>query len=224
MTLQFERGISMKETKKVIVFQGDSITDCGRFREDPRNLGQGYPTRVAGQMGLKYPRDYEFYNRGVSGDRIVDIYARMKRDIINLKPDYLSILVGVNDVWHERDFGNGVSAPKFKKVFGILLDELKEELPELKIMLLEPFVCHGEATKENYEWFEQEVFLRAKAVKELAQEHGLVFVPLQADLDAMIPQASGAHWLFDGVHPTVFFHEYIAEKWMEAFFSNWAEK
>ena len=90
----------MNEAKKVIVFQGDSITDAARIRQDPYNMGQGYPTRVAGQMGLANPGTYQFYNRGVSGDRIVDIYARMKYDIINLKPDYLSILVGVNDVWH----------------------------------------------------------------------------------------------------------------------------
>ena len=66
-------------------------------------------------------------NRGISGNRIVDLYARIKSDIINLKPDYLSILVGVNDVWHERDAANGVSAPKFKKVYGMLLEELKEK-------------------------------------------------------------------------------------------------
>lgn len=212
----------MKEAKKVIVFQGDSITDCARIREDPGNLGQGYPTRVAGQLGLANPGTYKFYNRGVSGDRIVDIYARMKYDIINLKPDYLSILVGVNDVWHERDTANGVSAPKFKKVYGMLLEELKEALPELKIMLLEPFVCPGKATQDQYEWFRQEVLLRAEAVKELAQEHDLVFVPLQADLDALIPQATEKFWLHDGVHPTVFFHQYMANKWVETFEREWA--
>lgn len=211
----------MNEAKKVIVFQGDSITDAARIRQDPDNLGQGYPTRVAGQLGLANPEKYQFYNRGVSGDRIVDIYARMKYDIINLKPDYLSILVGVNDVWHERDFANGVSAQKFKKVYGLLLEELKEALPELKIMLLEPFVCFGEASKNNYEWFESEVFLRAKAVKELAEEHGLVFVPLQADLDALIPKATAQYWLHDGVHPTVYFHQYIAAKWIETFQEEW---
>lgn len=212
----------MNEAKKVIVFQGDSITDAARIRQDPYNMGQGYPTRVAGQMGLANPGTYQFYNRGVSGDRIVDIYARMKYDIINLKPDYLSILVGVNDVWHERDSANGVSAPKFKKVYGMLLEELKEALPDLKIMLLEPFVCPGEATEDRYDWFRQEVALRAQAVKELAQEHGLVFVPLQDDLNALIAQAPEAYWLRDGVHPSIYFHQYMANKWMETFEREWA--
>ena len=212
----------MTENKKVIVFQGDSITDCGRYKPEPDNLGQGYPTRVAGEMGLAHPGEYEFINRGISGDRIVDIYARMKRDIVNLKPDYLSILVGVNDVWHERDFGNGVSAPKFKKVYGMLLEELKEELPEVKIMLLEPFVCRGEASERgDYEWFESEVLLRAKAVKELAEEFGLPFIPIQADLDAMSEKVGGTYWLFDGVHPTPFFHQYLAKRWMETFEKEW---
>lgn len=207
----------MNEAKKVIVFQGDSITDAARIRQDPYNMGQGYPTRVAGQMGLANPGTYQFYNRGVSGDRIVDIYARMKYDIINLKPDYLSILVGVNDVWHERDAANGVSAPKFKKVYGMLLEELKEALPDLKIMLLEPFVRPGEDTGKNYDWFRSEVALRGQAAKELAEEYGLAFMPLQADLDALAEKAPETYWLHDGVHPTIYFHQYIAQKWIETF-------
>lgn len=207
----------MCERKKVILFQGDSITDAARFREDPDNLGQGYPIRVAGRLGLDNPGKFKFYNRGVSGDRIVDIYARMLHDIVNLKPDYMSILVGVNDVWHQRDWSNGVSAPKFKKIYGMLIEELKDALPELKIMLIEPFVLRGEATENRYEWMEAEVFLRAKAAKELAEEFGLTFMPLQADLNALTEKAPADYWVFDGVHPTPFFHQYIADKWIQTF-------
>ena len=207
----------MGDSRKVIVFQGDSITDVFRIRDDVGNLGQGYPGRVAGRLGLEHPGKYQFYNRGISGDRIVDIYARMKRDIANLNPDYLSILVGVNDVWHEVYCQNGVSAPKFKKVYGMLLEELKAEFPDLKIMLLEPFVLPGSATNEAIDWFREEVALRAEAVKELAEKFGLVFVPLQADLDALTEQASAEYWLYDGVHPTPYFHQYIADRWLEAF-------
>ena len=85
---------------KLILFQGDSITDAGRNRENDAGTGTGYPTFVKGELGLSNPGEYEFINRGISGNRIVDLYARIKADIINLKPDYMSILIGVYDVWH----------------------------------------------------------------------------------------------------------------------------
>ena len=86
---------------KRILFQGDSITDCGRDRNNFYAMGGGYPNFVKAELGASYPNEYEFINRGISGDRIVDVYARIKRDFINLKPDYASILIGVNDTWHE---------------------------------------------------------------------------------------------------------------------------
>ena len=202
---------------KTILFQGDSITDAGRIREHAYNLGQGYPNFVAGRLGLQQPGAYEFINRGISGNRVVDLYARMKCDILNLRPDYMSILIGVNDVWHEKDVNNGVSAPKFKKVYSLLLEELKEALPDMKIMLIEPFVLSGPATESSIDWFRDEVGLRADAVKELATEYQLPLISLQADLDRLSELAPTTHWLEDGVHPTVYFHQYLADKWIETF-------
>lgn len=202
---------------KTILFQGDSITDAGRNREERTHMGTGYPYFVSVRMGVKYPGEYEFLNRGISGDRIVDVYARMKCDIINLKPDYMSLLIGVNDVWHELDYENGVSAPKFKKVYRLMLEELQEELPDMKIILLEPFVQKGTGTEAAYDWFRREVELRAQAVRELADEFGLPFMPLQADLDALLEKAPSEYWLQDGVHPTDYFHQYMADKWVETF-------
>ena len=95
-----------------ILFQGDSITDCGRNRQQLSSLGSGYAMMVKGQMGLEYPAEHEYINKGVSGNRSVDLYARIKADILNLKPDFMSILLGVNDVWHEsrrRFFREGFS-------------------------------------------------------------------------------------------------------------------
>ena len=86
---------------RLVLFQGDSITDCARNREDITSTGVGYVHMVKGQLGCEYPEKYEFINKGISGNRIVDVYARIKMDIINLKPDYMSLLIGVNGVWHE---------------------------------------------------------------------------------------------------------------------------
>lgn len=202
---------------KTILFQGDSITDAARIRENSANLGQGYPNFVAGRLGLQYPGEYSFINCGISGNRIVDLYARMKCDILNLKPDYMSILMGVNDAWHDINWNNGVSAPKFKKVYGMLLEEVQEALPEMKILLIEPFVLNGPATEAAFDCFREEVGLRAQAVKELADEYHLPFMPLQEDLDRLVMTAPASHWLADGVHPTVYFHQYLADKWIEVF-------
>ena len=91
-----------------ILFQGDSITDCGRSRENNINVGTGYALLVKSALGFEEPAAHEFLNRGISGNRIVDVYARIKKDIINLKPDVMSLLIGVNDVWHETgDSPNG---------------------------------------------------------------------------------------------------------------------
>ena len=209
---------------KRILFQGDSITDAGRYREDPSNLGQGYPNFVAGRLGLQNPGRYDFYNRGISGSRIVDLYARIKSDILNLHPDYMSILIGVNDVWHEKDWKNGVSSSKFKKIYSMLLEEVKEELPDIKMMLLEPFVLSGPATESSISWFREEVGLRAIAVKELAAEYNMLFVPLQEDLDKLVELAPATYWLGDGVHPTVYFHQYLTDKWIDSFNTFGLEK
>lgn len=201
---------------RTILFQGDSITDAGRDRDNFYDLGKGYPALAAGRLGLDRPGRYRFLNRGVSGDRVVDLYARMKRDILNLKPDVLSILVGVNDVWHELDFGNGVSADKFKRVYRMLLAETLEALPNVRILLLEPYVLEGSATSRYIDVFASEVAVRGKAVRELAEEFGLPFLPLQKPLEELTRLAPGDYWLADGVHPNIPFHQYIADQWLRA--------
>lgn len=116
-------------------------------------------------------------NRAYSGDRIVDVYARYKRDILNHKPDYMSILVGINDVAHEADMKNGVNAERFEQLYGMLLDDLLKDLPDLKIMLLEPFYLPGKGTvsteekPEKAEYFAHEMPVRASIVKRLAREY-----------------------------------------------------
>ena len=109
----------------LILFQGDSITDAGRDREKDDRMGRGYATLVAAELGFKYAPEYTFLNRGIGGNRSVDVYARIKKDIINLKPDYLSVLMGVNDVWHEIAFNNGVDGKKFGKIYEMMLTEIK---------------------------------------------------------------------------------------------------
>lgn len=207
---------------KLILFQGDSITDAGRNRENDRASGHGYARLTEAELGFTYPEEYTYLNRGISGNRIVDLYARIKVDMINLAPDYMSILIGINDVWHEWSRQNGVCAEKFERVYDMLITEIKEALPSIKILILEPFVLPGSATESTeehpgrYEYFREETRLRALAARRIAEKHGLVFVPLQEKLDE-VNDAHPGIWLFDGVHPAAPGAHLIKNEWVKAF-------
>jgi len=200
-----------------ILFQGDSITDAVRTRDHEYYKGSGYANLVSASLGFEYPGKYEFFNRGIGGNRIVDLYARIKTDIINLQPDIMSILIGVNDVWHEFSYSNGVDAEKFYKVYAMLIEEVKEALPDIKIMILEPFALKARATEEHWEEFRSETEKRAAMSKKIADTYNLPFIPLQKGFDELAEKVSADYWLFDGVHPTASGHEYIKTQWIETF-------
>ncbi len=228
---------------KTILFQGDSITDCHRYREATDNkqssialfsggklikkvtaMGEGYPKLVSQELEKNVPGTYKFYNRGVSGDRIPGVYARIVKDIIKLKPDYMSLLVGVNDVWRNFDSeGTGTGTVRFEKVYNMLIEELKEEFPELKMIIMGPFLLHGIASDnrpdepDRFEKFSSGVAEMADIAKKLAEKHGLKFVDLQAMFDEAVKTTPAIELTGDGVHPTLKGHELIKEEWLKAF-------
>ena len=209
---------------KTILFQGDSITDVSRARDNNINLGRGYASLVAAKLGFTNPDEYTFYNRGISGNRVVDLYARIRSDMINIAPDYLSILIGVNDVWHEYPGKNGVDAEKFERIYSMLIEEYKVACPHTDILIMEPFVLPGSSTdktlddgRDFYPIFRTEVEKRAAAAKRVAEKYGLRFLPLQATFDELAEKVRSDYWLADGVHPTLYGHEMIANAWLRAF-------
>ncbi len=203
-----------------ILFTGDSITDAGRNREIPDiiwGMGLGYPLLVKGKLNHDNPGKYEIINRGISGNRITDLYARIKVDLINLKPDVLSVLIGINDVWHEIEANNGVDAEKFEKIYDMFLSEVKEALPNIKIILLGAFVTNCTATEKCWDTFITEAKKRAESTKRLAEKHGAVFVPLQESFDEAIEKMPEPYWTLEGVHPTEAGHQLICNEWLKAF-------
>lgn len=203
-----------------VLFQGDSITDAGRARDNDNYLGNGYPTLIKSALNYDEPGKYEFVNRGVSGNRVVDLYARLKADIINVKPDVMSILIGVNDVWHEFDFENkpnGVDAEKYFKIYSMLIDEVKEALPDIKIIIMEPFTLEGAGNEAYYAEFEKEVKKRAEKASLIAEKYSLPFIKLQDKFDEASKLAPNSHWLVDGVHPAEAGHELIKREWIKRF-------
>ena len=204
-----------------ILFQGDSITDCGRTASggagyEQGQMGMGYPSLVKSRLGADRPLDgLEFCNFAISGNRIVDLYARWRADCLNHTPDVVSILIGVNDSWHEQ-WGNGVEVPRAVRIYNELLDWTIEKLPSVKFVLLEPFTARG---SEHWTQFGAEVLERAAAVKAAAERLGpsrAAFVPLQSILDKKCAAAPWEYWTLDGVHPTPAFHQVIADAWIEA--------
>lgn len=201
---------------KTILFQGDSITDCERNKENEIDLGNGYANLVASKLGFENPLEYKFTNRGIGGSKVIDIYSRIKCDIINLKPDILSITVGVNDVWQEFALQNGLSANKFRKIYGMLIEEVKEALPNIKIMLLEPFFMEGTVTREKMDKFAP-VREMAKIVRELSEKYNIKFISLQDKFDKAIKLVPSEYWSVDGIHPTYSGHELIKNEWIKVF-------
>ena len=208
--------------RKVIIIQGDSITDAGRSKEILGDGGAGYARMVAGELGFSCPGEYTVYNQGISGNRVVDVYARIKKDMINLKPDYISMLIGVNDVWHEYNYQNGVAPEKYEKIYGLMIEELLEALPNVKIMILEPFILPGSKTistdehPNRWEFLSGGVRAQAAAAKRVAEKYALHFIPLQELFEKMDAQVAG-DWTIDGVHPTAAGHTLIKQQWLKAF-------
>ncbi|MCG3149742.1 MAG: Acetylxylan esterase [Verrucomicrobiae bacterium] len=207
----------MIKPNDIILFQGDSITDAGREREATganAGLGRGYAFLTAAALLADRPADkLQFLNRGISGNRIVDLYARIKADVINLKPAVLSVLIGVNDTWHEFGSKNGVAVPKYERVYTDFLNEVKAALPDISLVLCEPFVLPcGHVTKD---WI-VEMDQRRAVVKKLSQQFNTVFVPFQAMFDAAQKQAPPEYWTGDGVHPTAAGHYRMAQAWIQA--------
>jgi acyl-CoA thioesterase I len=203
----------------VVLFQGDSITDCSRDRNcslpnEPAGLGAGYAARIAGDLLACGPgAGWKIFNRGVSGDRIVDLLGRWRRDALSLKPDVLSILVGVNDTWHEHLNGNGVSVARYLQLYRMLLEDTKAALPECHVILGEPFALPGGAF--HTEWI-PELQERARGVRRLAQEFGASFVPYQSEFVAALTKFTAAELAPDGVHPSLLGHQMMAAAWRDA--------
>lgn len=203
----------------VLLFQGDSITDCLRDRtrsgpNDPAALGAGYVGRIAGDLLARHPgAGWKFYNRGISGDRSVDLLGRWRRDALALQPDVVSILVGVNDTWHEHLTGNGIDVSRYAELYRLILDDTRRARPDARLVLGEPFALPGEEFKDA--WFD-ELRARGAVVRQLAKEFGAAFVPYQAMFDAALKRYSATELAADGVHPSPLGHQLMAQAWREA--------
>ncbi|QTN34347.1 SGNH/GDSL hydrolase family protein [Akkermansiaceae bacterium] len=200
----------------VILFQGDSITDAGRKKDilepnDGGALGNGYAAMIAGEMLADYPDlDLRFYNRGISGNKVPDLAARWEEDTINLKPSVLSIMVGINDLWHTVAFGSKYkgTVKDYEDGFRRLIEQSLAAIPGVRIIICEPF--------ELRKWAEFDAY--RKVARKLADDMNLTFVPFHEIFTkaAESKGTDGKFWAWDGIHPSIAGHTLMRRAWREA--------
>lgn len=207
-----------------ILFQGDSITDAGRSRDaakstTPNNqpgLGNGYAWLAAAGLLVERPTDHlKFLNRGISGHKVFQLAERWQGDCLDLQPDLLSILIGVNDIWHSLDpkLGYKGTVEIYERDYHALIERTLKALPKIKLIICEPFVLRCGAVKDN--WFPQFDEYRA-AAKRVARQANATFVPFQTMFDFAVRFAPPEHWAGDGVHPSAAGAALMAHFWIKA--------
>lgn len=201
------------EDGAVVLFQGDSITDCGRNRETAADLGRGYALIASALFASKYPeKQVHFINRGISGNRVKDLQQRWQEDCLDLKPTWVSIYIGINDTWRRYDRNDPTSVEAFAEGYRDLIVRTKETL-DAKLILVEPFVL---PVPEDRKRWREDLDPKINAVRELAREFETLYVPLDGLFAAASTKAQSAYWAPDGVHPSPAGHALIANAWLEA--------
>ena len=202
-----------------IIFYGDSITDMNRARErdyKATGYGVGFVNTIAGTLKYEDPTKYDILNRGIAGNRTTDLYARIRKDVWNQNPDVVSILIGVNDVYDEIYYHNGIEYSRFEKMYRMIIEETKARLPNVKIILCEPFTLTDFATEEITAVY-HEVKRYAALIKTLAKEYGCGFVALQDKFEEVAERFGAEYYLYDGIHPDIAGAKLIAEEWLKVF-------
>lgn len=200
-----------------LLFQGDSITDAGRakanyYPNDPSGMGNGYVYQIVCRLLGENPTlNLKNYNRGISGHKVFQLADRWDDDCLQLQPDILSILIGVNDYWHTLDWGYKGTAETYNTDLRKLLDRTLKEMPDVKLILAEPFAVRG-GTAINERWKAFEDY--QKANRKIADEYNAAFIPCQAIFDKALEIAPASYWCPDGVHPSIAGGHLMAEAWL----------
>ena len=201
------------EDKATVLFQGDSITDAGWNRQDPGSLGGGYAMMAGCWFSAMYPeKKVTFLNRGISGNRAKDLEGRWQTDCIDLKPTWVSIMIGINDTWRRYDSNDATSIEAYEKAYRNILTQAKTKLNS-KFILIEPFVL---PVPEDRKQWRVDLDPRIDVVRALAREFGAVLVPMDGIFAEAATRREPAFWAGDGVHPSLPGHALMAQAWLRA--------
>lgn len=211
---------SLFGNENTILFQGDSITDAGRDRNNklannPKSFGFGYSFLAASNLLNALPeKNLTIYNRGISGNKVYQLAKRWQKDCLDLEPNILSILIGVNDYWHKRNGRYDGTVEIYETDLRKLLTRTKQELPKIKLVICEPFAVLN--TKSVDSTWVDPMKEYQKSAKKLAQEFNAIWVPFQAVFDEAVKHAPATYWTEDGVHPAMPGAQLMAEAWLKA--------
>jgi len=210
----------MIQRNAIVLFQGDSITDAGRDRlileaNNRSGFGPGYVHHAAASLLSDMPsHKLTIYNRGIGGNRITDLAERWQPDCLDLNPNILSILIGVNDTWHgQANPDSGVPLDQFDRLYRSILDESLAVSSSLKLILGQPFALRYGAVTDN--WY-PEFTDRQAIVEQIARDYDTVFIPYQQVFEAAAAETGPEYWTNDGVHPTTAGHMLMAQAWVQA--------
>jgi len=203
----------------VVLFQGDSITDAGRSHEkeavanEQAGLGNGYAAIAAAALLVDHPKTgLQIYNRGISGNKVFQLAERWEKDCLSIKPNLLSILIGVNDIWHTLNGDYKGTVEIYERDYRALLERTRKALPKVELVICEPFVLRCGAVTEK--WFPEFDGYRA-AAKRVAGEFHATFVPFQTLFEEAVKYAPPEHWAKDGVHPSASGAALMAHEWVK---------
>jgi lysophospholipase L1-like esterase len=204
----------------IVLFQGDSITDWGRdhkktIANDSGSLGNGYAFLTAAALLSKfYDKNLQIYNKGISGNKVYQLIDRWQDDTIAIKPNVLSVHIGVNDFWHTITSKYTGTIDTYIADYHKLIDQTKTALPDIKLVICEPFAMKGIRAVDDT-WYPTFDLFR-KAAKNIAAEYNAPFVAWQSVMDKASEKAPARYWSLDGVHPSIAGAQLMANAWMEA--------
>ncbi|MEP7106769.1 MAG: SGNH/GDSL hydrolase family protein [Ferruginibacter sp.] len=210
-------NIKRKGEVFTFLFQGDSITDGNRTRNSDWNhvMGHGYQYIIAARLWYDFPGNgFHFFNRGISGNKVTDLAARWQKDTLELKPDLLSILIGINDIAAFINGSQDFTAEQYETDYRSLLHQTREQLPAIQFVLCEPFILPVGIVKENWAAYSFEIEKRREIVKRLSAEHNAVLVEFQKAFNKALSKAPAEYWIWDGIHPMPAGHELMAREWI----------
>lgn len=220
-----------------ILFQGDSITDGNRYKDNEtrwdlnHQIGHSYAYIIAATLGRKYPGKYLFINRGISGDCHDKAKLRWQSDVLDEKPDILSILLGINGNYElDGYFPEGVDEHlrHFDTTYRSLLDATLAQNRDVKLVIIEPFILPVGRYEAHYDEFMKVFVRKQRIIEKIAKDYGAIFIPMQERICALVDECAASlrenecnidpkkYWLWDGVHPTEAMHGLLAELWLDA--------
>ena len=205
--------MTLLEDNALVLFQGDSITDADRQRRNPDDLGSGYAWMVSAWFSASFPEKMvRFLNRGISGNRVRDLVKRWQRDCLDLRPTWVSILIGINDTLFQYQYFQTTALEKFetdyRKIFAATIEN-----QGMRLILCEPFVLPYPPDRQRWR---EDLDPKIGVVRQLAAEFNAILIPLDEIFSHAAKRRPAAYWLSDGVHPTPAGYGLIAQAWLRA--------